>query len=113
MPDPYPEENIDIVTGEKKKTGFHSLINTKIGSMKQMLLKKAKDFEESEHPRASDGEFTSAGNEGKGSSQNGSGDGNRGADPGSDSVVGPSCARHHCRFDEHLRLLGGVGSGPR
>lgn len=35
-----PEPNIDIVTGEKKKTGFYSLIHTRIGSMISMLDKK-------------------------------------------------------------------------
>ena len=35
----FPEPNIDIVTGEKKKTGFFSLIHTQIGSMISMLDK--------------------------------------------------------------------------
>jgi len=35
----FPEPSIDIVTGEKKKTGFHSLMRTKIGSMYEMLEK--------------------------------------------------------------------------
>lgn len=35
----FPEPSIDIVTKKKKKTGFHSLMNTKIASMKKMLKK--------------------------------------------------------------------------
>jgi hypothetical protein len=67
MPDPLPEENIDIVTKKKKKTGFHSLMNTMLASMNEMLKTADAEFE-SKHPRADDGKF----GEGGGSSQSGS-----------------------------------------
>ncbi len=51
---------------KKKKTDIHLLLNTPIEGMSAKLQKLGADFNESEHPRDNDGEFTDKGGEGSG-----------------------------------------------
>ena len=100
MPDPYPEANIDIVTKKKKKTGFYSLINTKIASMNNML--KTAEFDESKHPRGQPdnaGEFVKS--DGGGSSKK---------EDSSKSQSGSS-DKNQVRIDKIKELLQRMDSG--
>jgi len=63
----YTKSPPGIPDPEKEKSGFYSIINTKIASMKSMLKTADAEFE-SKHPRANNGEF----GEGDGTSQSGS-----------------------------------------